>query len=196
VQTNLSQAKYSRKKTFNLESSPQMPPPTAKHSNICPQDVMLIKFSGANLNSQKGRLQLEHAACSRIKYLIVEDEKLYHPICKCIRFGNLVHKTCVITGTLSVLVSGLAANTFIGIYASLTCASVSLLCSVFYFASWQSDYLAKYQIVRDPSTILRLSSFSQSDNAIFLQYRNDQRRKVLHNVLSVFSMFTSMNKFY
>ncbi|XP_021348662.1 transmembrane protein 11-B, mitochondrial-like [Mizuhopecten yessoensis] len=128
-------------------------------------------------------LELERASEAETKTIIIETCKLGDVTARWIRVGNCLHKTTVVSGVISMgcmyfypshsyiyLPLGLASVTFAGVYA----------------VSWQFDPFCKYQVEHNVHRLEKLPLHNiASSTPVVLIFRDDYRRKVLHNFVAL-----------
>ena len=112
-------------------------------------------------------------------------------VCECpalyrwIRFGNLLHKTAVISCLGGLVLVPLLPNKLF-CYVSLPLGVVGVGCASLYGLSWQSDPCCKYQVDQEGKELTHIASHEvHSPSPVVLVFKNDKYRKRLHNILAL-----------
>ncbi|XP_074647223.1 transmembrane protein 11-A, mitochondrial-like [Tubulanus polymorphus] len=138
--------------------------------------------------------ELERALEAEVETIIIEPTKLGDETAKWITVGNCLHKTAVLAGLSSFIVAAALPTASFG-YIPLGCTSV--VCSSVYAISWQFDPCCKYQVEYNPKKLQKLPLHNLgSSSPVVLVRKNDRRRKILHNSISLAAGAFCIWKFY
>ncbi|KAK3090008.1 hypothetical protein FSP39_008466, partial [Pinctada imbricata] len=127
--------------------------------------------------------ELEDALVSKIKYIIIEPAKLGGETSRWIRVGNFLHKSAVVSGVCSITCLSYAPERE---YIFYPLGFYSVFASGLYAISWQFDPCCKYQVETNVRKLkdLPLNSLSASSPVVLVR-KDDYRRKVLQNIISL-----------
>ncbi|XP_062588602.1 transmembrane protein 11, mitochondrial-like [Saccostrea cucullata] len=141
---------------------------------------------------EKLETELELAFQRQVAHIIIEPFTLGKDTARWIKMGNFLHKSCVVSGIIS-LITGYCNKDLV----SYTFAGVSFLTAGLYALSWASDPCCKYQIEKNKRRIqdLPLHELS-STSVVVLVRRDDARRKYLQNIVSFSAVCLSAYKVY
>ena len=139
--------------------------------------------------SEQFESQLERELEKQTKFIIIEPTKLGDDIAIWIHYGNCLHKTGVLAGVGSLLMSSVMSPNSKCLFAPFTLACVGWISTAVYTLSLQSDPCIKYQVVTDrkrlgklpPSAVQQLRTV----DPVVLEKRNDTRRRILHGSVSL-----------
>ena len=127
--------------------------------------------------------ELDIALDAGIKTIIIEPSKLGDETSGWITIGNCLHKTSVLSG-LGCLISGSVWPDKGIVYLPL--GFISIVCASVYGVSWQFDPCCKYQVEHSLRKLQRLPVHSlTSTTPVVLVRKDDKRRKILHNTVSL-----------
>ena len=137
--------------------------------------------------------ELEKSLMSSVSLIVIEPTKLGDEAARWIRFGNFLHKTSVLS-SVAALVLGTFHPERKFLYLSL--GYCGLIGAGIYAASWQYDPCCKYQVESDSRNLQHLPLHDLSSSSpVVLVWKDDFRRKALHNTLSivasVYCLYTS-----
>lgn len=88
-------------------------------------------------------VELEKALEAKVKYIIIEPQRLGDETARWIRVGNCLHQTAVISGLASIVCSAILPDR--PVFSSPLCA-ISIFCTGLYTVSWNVDYCCQYQV--------------------------------------------------
>ncbi|XP_037791798.1 transmembrane protein 11, mitochondrial-like [Penaeus monodon] len=143
---------------------------------------------------EKFEMELERALEAGIHTIVIEPTTLGDETARWIAVGNCLHKTAVLAGFGSI-VSGLIWRDTA--YVCVPLGTLSLFCTGVYTASWQFDPCCKYQVEYDSGRLSRLPLQSLSSaSPIVLVHKDDSRRKILHNCVSLVAFSYCMWRLY
>ena len=139
---------------------------------------------------------LERALESQCAMIVIEPPKIGEETARWIQVGNCLHKTAVLAG-LSCFASPWILPTAFKGPCSLSCGSLSVLCTTLYGISWQFDPCCKYQVEYDTKKLAKLPLGSlTSSSPVVLVRRDDKYRKRLHNCVAGFVLIYLGSKIY
>ena len=143
---------------------------------------------------EKFEAELEESLVNKIKFIIIEPTKLGGETTRWIRLGNFLHKSAVVTGISSIIAISYSPDKGF-IYFPLCFYSV--LATGLYAISWQFDPCCKYQVETNVRRLkdLPLASLSSSSPVVLVR-KDDYRRKVLQNIVSLTSASLCAWKLY
>ncbi|XP_046369944.1 transmembrane protein 11, mitochondrial-like isoform X1 [Haliotis rufescens] len=156
----------------------------ADKSRSGPPEYVVVREIYEHEDAQEEfELELEKALDANAKIIIIEPSKLGDETAHWISVGNCLHKTSVLTG-LGALISG-------GCWPKrgllfLPLGSMSVLCAGVYAISWQFDPCCKYQVEHNKNRIKKIPVHTLTTTTpVVLVRRDDKRRKLLHNTVSL-----------
>lgn len=89
--------------------------------------------------------ELEKALEAKVKYIIIEPQRLGDETARWIRVGNCLHKTAVASGLASIACGVIMPDR--PVFSAPLCA-ISIFCTGLYTVSWNVDYCCQYQVCR------------------------------------------------
>ena len=129
--------------------------------------------------------ELDLALSEEYPMIVVEPKILGDQISRWIQAGNFIHKSSVIC-SLGCLVSPFILPPNNRTIVSMALGGTSLLLTAVYDISWQFDPCCKYQVEYDSHNLVKVPLEElTSPSPIVLVYKDDQYRKILHNVASL-----------
>lgn len=87
--------------------------------------------------------ELEKALEAKVKYIIIEPQRLGDETARWIRVGNCLHKTAVVSGLASIVCGAIMPER--PVFSAPLCA-ISIFCTGLYTVSWNVDYCCQYQV--------------------------------------------------
>lgn len=87
--------------------------------------------------------ELEKALEAKVKYIIIEPQRLGDETARWIRVGNCLHKTAVVSGLASIVCGAIMPDR--PVFCAPLCA-ISIFCTGLYTVSWNVDYCCQYQV--------------------------------------------------
>lgn len=88
-------------------------------------------------------IELEKALEAKVKYIIIEPQRLGDETARWIRVGNCLHKTAVVSGLASIVCGAIMPER--PVFSAPLCA-LSIFCTGLYTVSWNVDYCCQYQV--------------------------------------------------
>lgn len=152
--------------------------------------------------------ELERALEAGYSVIFIEPSKLGDETARWIAVGNLLHRTAVTAGLISVTTALIWTKRP---YVFLPFGILSLLCTGVYTLSWQFDPCVKYQVETDfkklfyefPCLKLLLSTDYQKHfsgpfpfNLVVLVRKDNSKRKMLHSGLSLIAAIFCIWRLY
>lgn len=158
---------------------------------------ILIQDVSDNGENQEGiEMELEQALESKTSVIIIEPVKLGNETARWINVGNFLHKMSVVSGVSSIIITFKWQDSGF-LYYPL--GFFSILCSGVYAISWQYDPCCKYQVEKDLRNLdkynIPLYKLTSTDPVVLVR-RDDSRRKILQNLISLAAFSVCGWKFY
>ena len=139
-------------------------------------------------------LELNTVMESGIKHIVVEPVKLGDDVSRWIMCGNFLHKTAVISGLGCLVWMWMLPRRW---HVFLPLGVISFTSASMYNAFWQFDPCCKYQVEINVNRLHKLPLHSiTTTTPVVLVRKDDTRRKLLHNMVSMLSAGVSVYKFY
>lgn len=88
--------------------------------------------------------ELEKALEAKVKYIIIEPQRLGDETARWIRVGNCLHKTAVVSGLASIVCGAIMPER--PVFSAPLCA-ISIFCTGLYTISWNVDCCCQYQVM-------------------------------------------------
>ena len=155
-------------------------------STPCHQDVSIpgeqfLSYTVIQNYSPNSELELKDALKQDYDVIVLSDISLGQKVCKWIQFGNILHKSAVVSGTTCVVLN-LATQTPDWF---TTCMSLcSILSITLYNAMWRRDTVSRYQLDTRGDFVSQMPLSSvRSRSLMVLMKRDDCYRRILHNLI-------------
>lgn len=136
-------------------------------------------------SQEEFEVQLDQSLEAGVQTIVIEPSRLGDEAARWIMCGNCLHKTAVLAGVGSLVCVGMWPHRN-ELFMSL--GFLSVICAGVYAISWQFDPCCKYQVETNMNKVpkLPLHSLSSSTPVILIR-KDDTRRKILHNTISLIS---------
>ena len=131
--------------------------------------------------SPNSELELRDALQLDYDVIVLSDISLGHRVCKWIQFGNILHKSAVVSSATCLFLN-LATQTADWL---ITCLSLYSIFSVaVYNAMWRRDTMSQYQLDTRGDFVSQMPLSSvRSKSLMILKKRDDTYRRILHNLI-------------
>ncbi|XP_031623794.1 transmembrane protein 11 homolog, mitochondrial isoform X1 [Contarinia nasturtii] len=126
--------------------------------------------------------ELEKALEAKVKYIIIEPQRLGDETARWIRVGNCLHKTAVVSGLASIVCGAIMPDRPV---FSAPLSAISIFCTGLYTVSWNVDYCCQYQVETDPKKLEKIPDFQNFSSPIALVYTKNTRTKYLHRSVTL-----------
>ena len=134
-------------------------------------------------SQEEFEVELDRALDSGVKTIVIEPSKLGDEAARWIMCGNCLHKTAVLSGLGSFVCAGMWPHRG-EIFMPL--GFLSVMCAGVYAISWQFDPCCKYQVETNMNKVPKLPLHSLTTTTpVILVRKDDSRRKILHNTVSL-----------
>ncbi|KAK7112213.1 transmembrane protein 11, mitochondrial-like [Littorina saxatilis] len=148
------------------------------------RDCTVIREIYEHESSQEEfEVELDRALDSGVKTIVIEPSKLGDEASRWITCGNCLHKSAVLSGLGSLICARMWPE-HNEIYMPM--GFLSVICAGVYAISWQFDPCSKYQVETNMNKVPKLPLHSLTTTTpVILVRKDDARRKVLHNTVSL-----------
>lgn len=149
-----------------------------------PQGVAIIReVYEHEYSAEEFEVELDRALETKAHTIVIEPARLGEDTARWISCGNGLHKIAVLSGAGCLVSGGIWPERGI-IFLSL--GFTSMVCAGVYAISWQFDPCCKYQVEYNMMKVPKLPLHSLTTTTpVVLVRKDDQRRKLLQNVLAV-----------
>ena len=157
-----------------------MTTPCNQADNSIPEENYL-SYTVIHKYSPNSNMELKGALIQNYDLIVLSDVTLGERVCKWIQFGNILHKSAVLSG-ITCLVLNISTDTadwFIGCLSFCSFFSIAT-----YNALWRKDIVSSYQLDTRGDFVSQLPLSSvKSRSVVVLVKRDDKYRRFLHNLI-------------
>lgn len=146
-----------------------------------------------NVTEEDVEHELERAFEEEAELIIIEPKYLGDEVSRWITLGNFLHKASVISGILCFGFQRFDKERY---YLIIGLGTFSSLCAISYAVCWKGDPCCKFQVADQVPDLERMVANLTSANPVVLVRKNDNRRKVLHNIVATLSGIVCARKLF
>ncbi|XP_059615762.1 transmembrane protein 11 homolog, mitochondrial [Phlebotomus argentipes] len=155
--------------------------------------VFVVKEVYDDGNAQENfESELDRALLARYKYIVIEPPRLGEETARWITVGNLLSKTSIVTGALSIGSGFALPGRFI---VSAPLCVVSIIFTSLYTVSWYYDPCCQYQVEKNRKTLERITD-KETAQPVVLTYTENSRQCYLQCTITVLATAFCAWRFY
>ena len=154
---------------------------TPHHQEVSIPGEQFLSYTVIHNYSPNSELELKEALKQNYDVIVLSDIALGQRVCKWIQFGNILHKSAVISG-ISCCVLNIATQTADWLTNAISLCS--LLSITVYNTMWRRDTVSRYQLDTRGDFVSQMPLSSvKSRSLMVLIKRDDCYRRILHNLI-------------